>query len=147
MGSFFFFICYLAVSRSILGHCRGGSLTNRMLITAFLLLILTRRSPYNEFLPWSLVEHLLGFEPGTFQFSMLISGFDLATRDSYFTILVDRNLAENTYFTNHMEWTEHRIMVLKPANKYQIIWHCHNLKNTLINNFQHHPFLYQAKVL
>ena len=73
------------------------------------------------------------------------------TCDSYFKILVEvftnRNLAENTYFTNHMEWTEHKIMALKPASKYQIIWWCHNLKNTLINNFQHYPFLYQAKVL
>ena len=38
------------------------------------------------------------------------SGFDLTTRDSYFTILVefftDHILAENTYFTNHVERTE-----------------------------------------
>ena len=37
------------------------------------------------------------------------SGFDLTTRDSYFTILVefftDHILAENTYFTNHVERT------------------------------------------
>ena len=47
------------------------------------------------------------------------------TCDSYFTILVEvftnHTLAENTYFTNHTERTEHTIVVLKPANKYQII--------------------------
>ena len=32
---FFFLNCYLAVPRSTLGHCRGGRLTNPMLITAF----------------------------------------------------------------------------------------------------------------
>ena len=32
------------------------------------------------------------------------------------------SLAENTYFTNHIEWTEHKIMGFKPANRYQIIW-------------------------
>ena len=30
-----FFYCYLAAPRPTLGHCRGGSLTNLMLITAF----------------------------------------------------------------------------------------------------------------
>ena len=38
------------------------------------------------------------------------SGFNLTTRDSYFTILVEfftnRILAENTYFTNHVERTK-----------------------------------------
>ena len=38
-----FFNCYLAVPRPTLGHCRGGSLTNPMLITAFPT-ILTGRS-------------------------------------------------------------------------------------------------------
>ena len=47
---------------------------------------------------------------------------------------------------NHIEWTEQKIMVLKPANKYQIIQQCHHFKNILIGNFHHHPFLYQAKV-
>ena len=28
---------------------------------------------------------------------------------------------EKTYFTNHMEWTQHKIMDIKPANKYRII--------------------------
>ena len=71
--------------------------------------------------------------------------------DSYFTILVEvftnHILAENTYLTNRIEWPERKIMVLKPASKYQIIRHCHNFKNILINDFHHHPFLYQAKVL
>ena len=70
---------------------------------------------------------------------------DLTTRYSYFTILVEvfKNhiLAENKYFMNLIEWTEHRIMVLKPARMYQIIQQCHNFKNILINNFQHHLFL------
>ena len=51
-------------------------------------------------------------------------GFDLTIHDSYFTILVERFtnyiLAENTYFTNLMQWTEHKIMVLKPSDKYRI---------------------------
>ena len=42
------------------------------------------------------------------------SGFDLTTRDSYSTILVEvfTNLSseENTYLTNHLEWTEHKKM-------------------------------------
>ena len=25
-------------------------------------------------------------------------------------------------FQNHAEWTEHKIIVFKPENKYQIIW-------------------------
>ena len=32
-------------------------------------------------------------------------------------------------------------MVLKPENKYQIIWHCLDFKNILINDILHHPFL------
>ena len=84
------------------------------------------------------------------QSGQIETGVDLTTRDSYFTILVEvftnRNLAENAYFMNHMEWTEHKIMALKSANKYQIIWQCHNFKNTHWQ-IQHHSFLYQAKVL
>ena len=72
--------------------------------------------------------------------------FDLMTRDSYFWILVEvfRNyiLAENTYFMNHIERTERKIIVLKPANKYQIIQRGHNFKNILVDDFQHHSFLY-----
>ena len=44
--------------------------------------------------------------------------------DSCFTILVEvftnLILAGSTYFTNHIEWTEHKIMVIKSANN-QII--------------------------
>ena len=47
------------------------------------------------------------------------------THDSYFTILVEvfmnHMLAESTYFTNHIEWTEHKIMAIKYANKNKII--------------------------
>ena len=76
------------------------------------------------------------------------SGFNLTTRDLHFTILVkvftNHILAENTYFTNHAEWIEHNIMVLKPANKNQIIRPCHN---SLITDYQYHALLYRAKVL
>ena len=41
-------------------------------------------------------------------------------------------------FHESYEWTEHRIMVLKPANKYQIIWWCPNFENILINDFRQH---------
>ena len=53
------------------------------------------------------------------------SGFDLTTHVSYFMILLEvfmnHILAECTYFTNHMEWTEHIIMVAKFVNRNQII--------------------------
>ena len=38
-------------------------------------------------------------------------------------------------------------MILKTANKYQIIWQCHNFKNILADDYQYNLFLYQAKVL
>ena len=73
------------------------------------------------------------------------------TRDLYFTILVElftnHILAENTHFKNHIETVEHKIMVLKPANKHQAIQQCHNFKSILIKIFQCHPFLYQVKAL
>ena len=79
------------------------------------------------------------------------TGFNLMTHDSYFTILVkvftNHILAENSCFTIWIEWTEHKIIVLKPANKYQIIWNCHNFKIIFMDNFHHHQFLYWAKVL
>ena len=79
------------------------------------------------------------------------TGFDLTTYDSYFMILVqvftNHTLAENTYFTNHLAWTEHTIMVLKTTNKYKIIQESHNFEDILINDFLRHPFLYRAKVL
>ena len=47
--------------------------------------------------------------------------FDLTFRDSYFTIqaevFTNHILSENNYFKNHIEQTEHKIMVLKPVNK------------------------------
>ena len=36
-------------------------------------------------------------------------------------------------------------MVLKSTTKYPIIRHCHNFKNILINDFQHHLFLMLSK--
>ena len=48
-------------------------------------------------------------------------------------------------FMNHIGWTEHKVMVLKFANKDQIIWH--NFENICINDFHHHPFFYQEKIL
>ena len=54
-----------------------------------------------------------------------VSEFDIMTLDLYFTIQVKdfRNhlLAENIYFTNHRERTDHKNMSLKCANKYQTI--------------------------
>ena len=53
-------------------------------------------------------------------------GFNLMACDSYFTIPVkvftNHTLAENTYFMNYLEWTEHVILVWKPACKYKIIY-------------------------
>ena len=79
------------------------------------------------------------------------SGFDLTTHDLYFTILIEaltnHILAKITYFTNHTDYgtIEHKIMVLKPTNKNQNIRQCHNFRSILIEDFQHHPFLYQVK--
>ena len=43
------------------------------------------------------------------------------THDLPFTILVEvftnQISAENTYFTNHIEQTEHKIMDFKPSNR------------------------------
>ena len=68
------------------------------------------------------------------------SGFDWITRNSYFTTLVEvftnHILAENTFSQIiYISWTEHKSTVLKSINKQQIIQHCHNFKNILINNF------------
>ena len=61
---------------------------------------------------------------------MSSTGFDLTIRDLYFMILVEvftnQISGENMYFTNHIEWTEHKIMDFKLGNTYQIIWRCHN---------------------
>ena len=46
-----------------------------------------------------------------------ISGFNLTICDSYFMVLIEVFMnhisAENTYFMNHIVWTEHKIKVLK----------------------------------
>ena len=90
------------------------------------------------------------FERMTENFPLISTEFDLTTRDSYSMILVEvltnHILAKNTYFTNHIELTEHKIIVLKPGNKYQIIWQFHYFKNIVFENFQHPPFPYRAKV-
>ena len=76
----------------------------------------------------------------------MFTGFDLTLRDSYSTILVEvlKNhiFAEKTYFTNHMKRTEQKIMVLKAANKNQIIQQCQNQKK-IIDDFRR----YRVKVL
>ena len=50
-------------------------------------------------------------------------GFNLTAGDLNLTILVEvftnHISAENTYFTNYLEWTEHKIMGFKPANRYR----------------------------
>ena len=66
----FFFICYLAASRPTLSHCQGDSLTNAMLITEFMILISTQRSPRvsYEVGSQSPAMNLEEFAPGTFRF-------------------------------------------------------------------------------
>ena len=63
----FFFNCYLAVPRPTLGHSRGDSLTNPMLITAFSTIQPEgHREPHNKVWSLSPAERLVGFELGTF---------------------------------------------------------------------------------
>ena len=72
---------------------------------------------------------------------ILSAVFDLNPHDLYFTVLVEvftNHLAEITYFPNHIEGTEHEIMVLKPANTCQINRCCHNFEKILIDGFWHH---------
>ena len=58
--------------------------------------------------------------------------------DSYFLILVEVFMnhvsAENICCTNHIEWTEHKVMGFEPPKK-QIIWQCHNFKKYSHGNF------------
>ena len=53
------------------------------------------------------------------------TGFDLKTHDSYIMILVEvfanHILGENTFQESYMGWAKYKIMVLKPANMYQVI--------------------------
>ena len=82
------------------------------------------------------------------------------THDSYFMILVkvftNHILVENIYFANHIEWAKHKIMVLKRANKYQIIWQDDKYKKFLLTvtsfsyfflkqKFIKHHFLWSQK--
>ena len=57
-------------------------------------------------------------------------------RESYFMILVEvfrnHNLVEKTFHESYRV-KKHKIIVFNPANKYQIIWQCHNFKNILID--------------
>ena len=66
---YFFFNCYLAVPQPTLGHFRGDSLPNPMLITALLLIQPEgHREPRSEVGSLSPAKRLVGFEPGTFRF-------------------------------------------------------------------------------
>ena len=65
----FFFNCYLAVPRPTLGYSQGDSLTNLMLITAFVHVRPEgHREPRSEVGSLSPAERPAGFAPGTFQF-------------------------------------------------------------------------------
>ena len=76
-----------------------------------------------------------------------ISGFDSTTRDSYFTWSFHEPYFSRKHVFHHREWTDHKNMFLKPANKYQILWQHHIPSNILLADFQHHLFLCWAKVL
>ena len=71
-------------------------------------------------------------------------GFDLKNHDSHFMILVEvftnHILAESTKFITFIEWIGQKIMVSKPANRYEIIQHCYNFKNIFINGFPNFNF-------
>ena len=59
-------------------------------------------------------------------------------------ILHKTHFSNKHIFLNYIVWTEHKILVLKLANKYRIIQQYHNFENIFIDNFHHHPFLYWA---
>ena len=64
---FFFFNCYLPVPRPTLGHSRGDSLSNAMLVTMLeQFLPEGNKEPRNEAGSVSQAKHLVEFEPGTF---------------------------------------------------------------------------------
>ena len=69
------------------------------------------------------------------------------TRDSYFTFLVgvftSYIFAKNTYFKNHIEWSEHKITILKPANEYQINQQCHSFKSIIFYKAENDKLLKQ----
>ena len=63
----YFFNCYLGVPLPVLGHSQGDSLTNLMLITAYVPILPEGHwEPCNKVGCLSPAEHLVGFEPGTF---------------------------------------------------------------------------------
>ena len=65
----FFFNCYLVVPQPTLCHSQGASLSNQMLITAYVHIRPKGHwEPHSEVGSLSLTECLAGFEPGTFQF-------------------------------------------------------------------------------
>ena len=63
--------------------------------------------------------------PADFSVLTFLSIDSVQFNNSWF-IFHDSILAENKNFMNHLGWTEHKIMVLKPANKSKIIGQCHN---------------------
>ena len=67
---FFFFLTAIWLSHGqLLGHSQGDSLTNPMLITAYVHVRLGgHREPRNVIGSLSPAERLAGFEPGTFRF-------------------------------------------------------------------------------
>ena len=95
-------------------------------VTAFNISELLRENQHGGLKSQTLLAPLPLPPPPTHQVKVNETGFNLITCDLHFMILVEdftnHILAENKYFTNHIECTEHKIMVLKPANKYQIIW-------------------------
>ena len=65
------YICYLATPRLTLGHSWGDSLSNLMLITAFVNYRFKGHPKLrSEVGSINLVEHLVGFEAGTFRFDI-----------------------------------------------------------------------------
>ena len=71
-SEYFFLNCYLTVPQPTFGHSQGDSLTNPMLITAFVhVWPKGHRKPRNEVGFLSLAKCLAGSEPGTFRFLLL----------------------------------------------------------------------------
>ena len=52
---------------------------------------------------------------------------------------------KNIFHESYIEWTEHKVMVLKPANKYQIIRYWHYFENILIDDCQHYSISLLSK--
>ena len=73
--------------------------------------------------------------------TFVLSGFDLATRISYFTTLVkvftNYILGKNKFHESCKGSRTRTLLSLKPEKKYQIIWRCHSFKR-IINDFQHY---------